>query len=78
MNSFFFRIVLLVFFIVNAEAGFGQTSGITSGAVYTLKSKLSNKLLNVSNSSMDNSANIDCWTDTKSECPEMDSYTFGE
>jgi predicted alpha-1,6-mannanase (GH76 family) len=67
MKSFFFRIVLLVFFIVNAEAGIGQTSGITSGAIYTLKSKLSNKLLAVSNASMDNSANIDCWTDTNSD-----------
>jgi predicted alpha-1,6-mannanase (GH76 family) len=67
MNSFFFRIVLLFLIIVNAEAGFGQTSGLTSGAVYTLKSKQSNKILNVSNSSMDNSGNIDCWTDTKSD-----------
>lgn len=67
MKSFFFRIVLLVFFIINAESGFGQTAGITSGAIYTLKSKLNNKLLNVSNSSMDDGANIDCWTDTKSD-----------
>ena len=67
MKTFFFRIVLLVFFIVNAEAGIGQTSGITSGAIYTLKSKLSNKLLNVSNASMGNNANIDCWTDTNSD-----------
>ena len=67
MKSFFFRIGFLVFFIVDAEAGISQTSGITSGAIYTLKSKLSNKLLNVSNASMDNSANIDCWTDTNSD-----------
>ncbi len=67
MKSFYFRIFLLFFFIVNAKAGFGQTSGITSGAIYTLKSKLSNKLLNVSNASLDNSAYIDCWTDTKSD-----------
>jgi predicted alpha-1,6-mannanase (GH76 family) len=67
MNSFFFRTVLLVFFIVNSGTGFGQTTGVTTGAIYTIKSKLDNKVLNVTNSSMDNGANIDCWTDTKSD-----------
>ncbi len=67
MKSFFFRTALLVFFFVNAGVGFSQTSGITSGAIYTLKSKLSNKLLNVSNASIDNSANVDCWTNTRSD-----------
>ncbi len=67
MKTFFFRLVLLVLFIVNAEAGFGQTNGITSGSIYTIKSKSSNKLLNVSNASIDDRANVDCWTDTKSD-----------
>jgi predicted alpha-1,6-mannanase (GH76 family) len=67
MKSIFFRIVLLAVFTVYPDAAFCQTSGITSGAVYTLKSKLSNKLLNVSDASMDNSAGIDCRTDTKSD-----------
>jgi predicted alpha-1,6-mannanase (GH76 family) len=67
MKSFFFRTALLGLFFVNAGVGFSQTSGITSGAIYTLKSKLSNKLLNVSNASIDNSANVDCWTNTGSD-----------
>lgn len=67
MKSFFFRIVLLLFFFLNAGTGFAQTVGITSGAIYTLKSKMSNMLLNVSNASMDNSANVDCWTNTGSD-----------
>lgn len=67
MKSRLFRTSLLVFFWVYSIIGFGQTSGITSRAIYTLKSKLSNKLLNVSNASMDNSANVDCWSNTGSD-----------
>ena len=67
MKSFFSRTFLLLFLIVNAGVAFAQTSGITSGAIYSLKSKLSNKLLDVSNSSIENSANVDIWTDTKSD-----------
>ena len=67
MKSFFFRTVLLVGLLINAGALFAQTGGIISGAIYTLKSKSSNKLLNVSNASMDNNANVDCWTNTESD-----------
>jgi len=67
MKSLLFRIAILVFFFVNPETGFGQASGITSGSIYTIKSKSSNKLLNVSNASNDNSANVDCWTNTGSD-----------
>jgi predicted alpha-1,6-mannanase (GH76 family) len=67
MKSFFFRSALLALFLINTGIGFAQTSGITSGAIYTIKSKSGNKLLNVSNTSMDNSANVDCWTNTGSE-----------
>jgi predicted alpha-1,6-mannanase (GH76 family) len=67
MKSFFFRIALPVLFILNAGAGFAQTAGITSGAIYSIKSKVSNKMLNVTNASMDNSANVDCWTNTGSD-----------
>ena len=67
MKSFFSRTFLLLFLIVNAGVAFAQTAGITSGAIYTLKSKLSNKLLDVSNASIDNSANVDCWTNTGSD-----------
>jgi predicted alpha-1,6-mannanase (GH76 family) len=67
MRSLFFRTALMAFFLIKAGTGFTQTSGITSGEIYTFKSKLSNKLLNVSNSSIDNNANIDCWSDTGSD-----------
>jgi len=67
MKSFFPQTVLLLFFILNAGVGFAQPSGITSGAIYSLKSKLSNKLLSVSNASIDNSANVDCWTNTRTD-----------
>lgn len=66
MKSFFLRAVLLVGFLINAGALVAQTAGITSGRIYTIESKLSNKLLNVSNASIDNSANVDCWTNTGS------------
>jgi len=64
MRSFLWRIALLVFFFVNDGAGFAQTAGITSGAIYTLKSKLNNKLLDVCDASIDDSGNVDCWTNT--------------
>lgn len=67
MKSYIFRSALLLVFFVNSTAGFAQTAGITSGAIYTLKSKVSNRLLNVSNASMDNSAKVDCWTNTGSD-----------
>ncbi len=46
---------------------FSQTAGINSGSIYTLKSKASNRLLNISNSSMIAGGNVDTWTDTKSD-----------
>jgi predicted alpha-1,6-mannanase (GH76 family) len=67
MKTFFFRTALLSLFLVKAGLGFTQTAGITSGSIYTVKSKSSNKLLNVSNASIDNSANVDCWTNTGSD-----------
>lgn len=67
MKSFFFLTVFLIGFLINAGAIFAQTPDLTSGAIYTLKSKSGNKLLNISNASMDNSANVDCWTNTGSD-----------
>ncbi len=67
MKSFIFRTVFLIFFFVNAGVAFAQTAGITSGAIYTVRSKVSNHLLDVKNSSMENSTNVDCWTNTGSD-----------
>jgi len=53
--------------LASSTIGFAQTGGITSGAIYSLRSKASNKMLDVANSSMDNGAAVDCWTDTKSD-----------
>ena len=83
MKSLQFPATLLLLFCVNSIVVFGQISGITSGAVYTLQSKLNNKLLNVSNASMEDGANVDCWTNTKSDAQRWtvthvggNDYTF--
>jgi predicted alpha-1,6-mannanase (GH76 family) len=67
MKSFIFKTALLGFLLVKTGVVFTQTSGIIQGATYTIKSKLNNKLLNLSNASPDNSAYVDCWTDTHSD-----------
>lgn len=46
---------------------FAQTGGITSGAIYSMQSKAGHKMLDVANSSVDNGAAVDAWTDTKSD-----------
>lgn len=67
MKSFSFSIVLIVSFLINTENLFPQATGLTSGVIYTVKSKSCNKLISVTNSSFDNSANVDCWTNTGSD-----------
>lgn len=66
MKPFHLYFILLLIFFGNLNAGFAQTSPVISGKIYTLKSKANQKLLDVSNSSIQNTANVDCWTDTKS------------
>jgi predicted alpha-1,6-mannanase (GH76 family) len=46
---------------------FAQISRIKSGTIYTIKSRANNKLLNVNNSSVDNGAAVNTWTDTHSD-----------
>nr|WP_084407199.1 glycoside hydrolase family 76 protein [Pedobacter panaciterrae] len=65
MKSIYSIMILQLLFYVNTVTA--QTSGIKSGAIYSLKSNTTGKLLDVSNSSMENGANINVWTDTKSE-----------
>jgi predicted alpha-1,6-mannanase (GH76 family) len=67
MKFIYSRIVFTVYFILTSAAGFAQTTGVLPAGIYTIKSKSSDKVLNVSNSSTDNSANVDCWTDTGSD-----------
>jgi len=67
MNSFYLRISILLFFFSDAANTLAQTVGITSGAIYILKSKENNKLLDAKNASLDNGAVVDYWTDTKSD-----------
>jgi predicted alpha-1,6-mannanase (GH76 family) len=67
MKSFYLRALTLVFFLAVADSVLAQTGGITSGAIYSLKSKSSGKLLDVNNASVDNGAAVDSWTDTKSD-----------
>jgi|GEM_PF-667724 len=44
-----------------------SATAINSGSIYKIISKVTNKALNVTNASLDNSANIDAWTDTQSD-----------
>ena len=67
MKTFNLLTAALIFFLVNAAAGFAQTPGIASGAVYSVKSKLGNRLLDVSNASTGNGSPVDCWMDTRSD-----------
>ncbi|MDQ2719798.1 MAG: RICIN domain-containing protein [Bacteroidota bacterium] len=78
MKPFYLRIILLLFFFVNAGVSFAQKSDISSGAIYSLKSKLNNKLLDVSNASLENGANVDCWTDTKSDAQRWTVTDIGK
>jgi predicted alpha-1,6-mannanase (GH76 family) len=65
MKPIYSLIILQLLFYSGAARA--QTAGIKSGTVYSLKSTNGNKLLDVSNASMDNGASIDIWTDTKSD-----------
>jgi predicted alpha-1,6-mannanase (GH76 family) len=66
MKKFYAFTLATAALLANAGIGFAQTGGITSGAVYSLQSKAGNKMLDVANSSVDNGATVDVWTDTKS------------
>jgi predicted alpha-1,6-mannanase (GH76 family) len=61
------RLIVLLSLLLNAGLGYAQTAGVTSGSIYTLTSKTGNKLLDVSNSSTENGARVDCWTNTHSD-----------
>lgn len=78
MKTSYFPLISLLLFVGNADFSFAQTPGITSGAIYTLKSNLGNKCLNVSNSSMDNGANVNGWTNTKSDAQRWVVSTVGK
>lgn len=66
-KSILFSIIPLMIFYFVSEAVIAQNAEITSGTIYTIKSKLSNRLLSVKNSSLSNSANVETWIDTKSD-----------
>lgn len=67
MKKFYVGILAIIALLTSSALSFAQTVGITSGAIYSLRSKASNKMLDVANSSVDNGAAIDCWTDTHSD-----------
>jgi predicted alpha-1,6-mannanase (GH76 family) len=67
MKLFYLRMLAVMVLIINAGLSYAQTGGITSGAIYSLKSKSNGKLLDISNASVDNGALADSWTDTKSD-----------
>ncbi len=78
MNSFYLRISILLFFFSDAANTLAQTVGITSGAIYILKSKENNKLLDAKNASLDNGAVVDYWTDTKSDAQRWKITSVGK
>ena len=49
------------------KQGLSQTTGITSGSIYTLHSQTNGAVLNVSNSSLSNNIKVEAWTDTHSD-----------
>lgn len=67
MNPFYLRTGILLLFFTYCGNSYAQITGVTSGAIYTLKSKDNNKLLDVKNASMENGAVVDCWADTRSD-----------
>lgn len=67
MKSLYLRTVIVTALLANAVSGFAQTGDITSGAIYSIKSKANSKLLDVKNASIENGAAVYSWTDTKSD-----------
>ena len=67
MKSSVMPVVLIVSLLLNGSTLIAQSNSLTSGAIYTLKSKSGGRLLSTSNASPDNGANIDCWINTGSD-----------
>ncbi|HKG08763.1 MAG TPA: glycoside hydrolase family 76 protein [Pedobacter sp.] len=67
MNSLNLRSTLILTLSLLANYCFAQTSGISSGTIYTLKSKTNNKLLNVHNASVNEGAIVNTWSNTQSD-----------
>lgn len=55
-----------------------QVTSINSGSIYTIASKATKKVLNVTNSSMDMNANVEIWTDTKSDAQRWIVTSIGD
>ncbi|WP_179414565.1 glycoside hydrolase family 76 protein [Mucilaginibacter sp. E4BP6] len=73
----FYYLLLILPLVISSGDCFAQTGKIRSGGIYTLKSKWSGKLLDVSNASIDNNASVDCWTDTKSDAERWKVTSIG-
>lgn len=65
MKKFYVFTLTAIALLACADASFAQS--IKSGAIYSIRSKANNKMLDVANSSVDNGAAVDAWTDTKSD-----------
>ncbi|MDA3853676.1 MAG: RICIN domain-containing protein, partial [Bacteroidales bacterium] len=61
-NAIFLALILL-----SCITSIAQTTGIISGGTYTISPQVSAQLLNVHNSSMSNSAEVNLWTNTSSD-----------
>jgi predicted alpha-1,6-mannanase (GH76 family) len=67
MKTLYLRALIAIALIAGGNASLAQTSGITSGGIYSLKSKSNGKLLDVKNASVNDGALVNSWTDTKSD-----------
>lgn len=69
MKSVIFRtiIILQAFLLFNSGIALSLNSGLTSGEIYVIKSRATQKVLDVINSSMDDGAKVVCATNTGSD-----------
>ena len=74
----FYYLFLILPLVISSGDGFAQTGKIRSGEIYTLKSKLSGKVLDVHNASVYNNASIDGSTDTKSDAEMWKVTSVGD
>ncbi|MHA4896500.1 glycoside hydrolase family 76 protein [Pedobacter sp. PWIIR3] len=78
MRSIYLTTTVMLIGFLRPEAGVSQTAGIKSRAIYTLQSKANGKLLDVHNSSVENRAQVNCWTDTKSDAQRWTITHLGQ
>ncbi|MFB6342742.1 glycoside hydrolase family 76 protein [Saccharicrinis sp. FJH62] len=70
--------IILAALIFSVFQGSAKTFDIVSGSTYIIRSKASNKVLSVENSSLENNARIVIWTDTGSDAQKWIATDIGD